>query len=702
MSKSLIIAEKPSLAQKIVQAIGSMKKEKDYYENDNYIVTSVFGHILELWDLNEYLTKENPKVWEMEDLKFFPKEFKYKVKNDSGAKARYKLIKELIKRQDITTIINSGDADREGEVLINIVIYKIFEELKITKKVQRIWLEDQTENTIRKELKYPRDIKNTYSLYQEGLARTYVDWIYGIYLTRYISILTHTTYNTGRVIIPTVKYVYDRDMEIKNFVPEKYYQIATKINKDEKEIVLNFKDFKFNKEEKSFAEATIENLKDKKVIVKDIVTKDVKNKPKKLFSLATLQNYMNKKYKFSLDKTLSLVQSLYEKRLLTYPRTNTEYLSEEEIPKFKSLVEKLNTNYKDLEFNSPKSIFDSTKVESHSAITITETSNISGLTDDETKVYEAVKNRFLANFYKEECIVEETKIIFSLDGKETSIKGQSIKQMGYLKYENDLGEKEIPEFNLNEELYHIDKFQEKETTPPKKVTEVELNKFFEKPFKKIIFENNLGTEEETQDDTEDYKNILAGVEIGTPATRSGTIEKVKKVGYISADKNSLSITEKGINFIENLEKLNINLYAERTAELSQKLKQVYKNELSKEDLVKISEDEIKQIISQNVVGLNLKGSSNNKSNNLDSVGICPLCGKEIFENKKAFGCSGYKEGCKFVIWKTIAGKSITKTIAKELIKNGTTKKLDGFKSKAGKNFSAKIIIKEDGTTGFEF
>ena len=511
--KALIIAEKPSLAQKIVSAIGSMKKEKDYYENDTYVVTSVFGHLLTLYDLDDYLNKdEDNKYWQLEDLNFFPKEFKFKIKNDKGVKDRYKLIKELIKRKDIDTIINSGDADREGEVLINIVVYKIFDELKLTKPIKRIWLEDQTENTIKKELKYAADITNTYNLYQEGLARTYVDWLYGIYLTRYMSILTHTTYNTGRVIIPTVKYVYDRDMEIKNFKPEKYFEISNKITKDGKDVNISFKGMKFTSEEKEKAENVLNEIKNQKIVVKDIEKKDVKKKPKKLFSLATLQNYMNKTQKFPLDKTLDLVQSLYEKRLLTYPRTNTEYLSEEEIPKFKSLVEKLNLKYGDLNFQTPKTIFDSSKVESHSAITITETSNVSNLTQDEEKVYNAVKNRFLANFCKDDCIVEETIIKFQMGEKETSIKGQSIKQEGYLKYENDLGEKEIPKFNIGESFDHIDELNEKETNPPKKVTEVELNKFFEKPFKnqnkKKLDEDEDDVQETEEDDTEDYKNML--------------------------------------------------------------------------------------------------------------------------------------------------------------------------------------------------
>lgn len=696
MGKALIIAEKPSLANKIINAIGTMKKEKDYYENQNYIVTSVFGHLLTLYDIEDY-TGEEKQSWTLDNLPFFPKEFKYKVKNDKGIKARYKLIKELIKRDDVTEIINSGDADREGEVLINIVIYKIFKELKINKTIKRIWLEDQTENTIKKELKYLRDIKNTENLYNEGLARSYIDWLYGINLTRYISIKAEATLNTGRVIIPTVKYIYDRDLEIRNFKPEKYYEIPIIINKDGKDIKLNFKDLRFNKDEKDKANEVLDSLKFPEILVEKIESKEVKKSPKKLFSLATLQNYMSKKYKISLDKTLSIVQSLYEKGYLTYPRTNTEYMAEEEIGKAESIIESLKkSGFTDIEIKKTKTIFDSSKVESHSALTPTEKiADVTKLTDDERKVYEAVKNRFLANFCKEDCITLNTSVTFKLNDMTAKLTGTAIKQKGYLKYEDDLGEKSIPSFKQGELIKGKASLEEKQTTPPSKVTEAELNKFFEKPFKKI----ELNDDEQEIDDTEDYKDILKGVEIGTPATRSGTVEKVKEIGYIKAEKNVLSITQLGEKFIETLEKLHINLYKEKTVELSQNLKKIYNEELEIDDVLKEAEKEIKDIINQNIEIEKIETNSNNKK---ESIGICPLCGKEIFENKKAYSCSGYKEGCKFVIWKEIAGKKITKTVAKQLFKNGQTQKLEGFKSKTGKEYSAKLIIKDDGTVGFKF
>lgn len=704
----LIIAEKPSLARNIVEAIGSMKTEKDYYIGNGYIVTSVFGHLLTLYDLSDYLQKENPKSWELEDLNFYPKEFRFKIKSDKGVKDRYKLIKELVKRNDITEIVNGGDADGEGEVLINIVIYKIFDELKINKKITRIWLEDQTKETIQKELKNLKPITKTENIYREGLARTYIDWLYGIYLTRYISILSHTTYNTGRVIIPTVKFIYDRDMKIENFKPEPYYEIETIINKNNQQIKLNFKDLRFKQDEKEQALNTLNNLRGKEVKVIKIENKQINKKPNKLFSLATLQNYMSKSKKFSLDKTLKLVQGLYEKNYLTYPRTNTEYMSEEEKDRAKDIIVAINNsnylyNNEKLEFKDSKTIFDSSKVESHSALTPTvKIPNILSLTVDEQSVYLAVLNRFVANFYPEECLLDITNITFELENMKTTLKGTSIKQEGYLKYENNLSEKAIQNFIEGENFKSNFELIEKETTPPNKVTEAELNRFFKKPFKEV--KEDIEEDVEDDEDDEDYKKMLKGIEIGTPATRSQIVEKVKAVGYIEANKNILSITDKGISFINALEKLNINLYKEKTVELSQNLKKVNLGEITLEEIVSIAEEEIKEIVSQKLDSkISTEFSKSNNFNNKKTViGKCPICGKDIIENSKAYGCSGYKEGCTFTIWKTIAGKNITKTIATELIKKGRTKEITGFKSKAGNLFSSSLMITEEGKITFDF
>lgn len=698
--KQLIIAEKPSLAQKIVGAIGGMKRNGDYYENDKFVVISVFGHLLTLWDLNEYLHKENNK-WELSDLNYFPEKFKFKVKDDKGIRDRYKLIKKLIGDNSISSIVNAGDSDREGEVLINIVIYSIFGQLRIKKPITRIWLEDQTAQTIKYELNHQRNIDDTKNLYNEGLARTYVDWIYGIYLTRYISIKSGTTLNAGRVIIPTVKFLYDRYKEIKDFVPEKYLKINCEIIKDGTKISLDFKDMKFKNNEYKDAQNLLNQLNQSLISVTDIKRKDVTKRPKRLFSLATLQNYMNSKHKWSLDKTLKVTQNLYEKRYVTYPRTNTEYLADNEEDKIINLINKIrNTNsiflnkydFNNAHLEAKKTLFDSSKVESHSAITITNDIpvNCDNMDKDEELLYTVILNRCLANFCADKCVVNSVNVKFDYCGYDATLTGQTVIEEGYLHYENDIKDKEIPNFIIGETLKPNNKIEEKETKPKENVTEQELNKFFENPFK-----NELNDKENTD---EDYKNILNGVEIGTPATRSSTIEKCKKIGYITSKKNSLIITEKGISFINILMKLNINLWAEKTALLSQNLKQIYKGNKTIKEVVSDAETEVKEIISSNV------DISNEVKNTKEVIGYCPICGKPVYENSKAFGCSGYKDGCKFTIWKQISGKKITKSVAEQLLNNigKPTKKMKGFISKKGSEFSAKLVLGKDGKINFIF
>lgn len=703
--KQLIIAEKPSLAQKITSAIGNMKRVGDFYENDKYIVVSVFGHLLTLWDLDDYLNKEeNNKKWELSDLNYFPDKFKYKIKSDTGIKKRYELIKQLIARNDVDTIVNAGDSDREGEVLINIVIYNIFNELRRKKIVTRIWLEEQTEQTIRKELRHQRPIKDTENLYNEGRARMYLDWLYGIYLTRYISINAKTTLPTGRVIIPAVKFIYDRYMEIENFVPTKYYKISCEISAKNGEVItLDFKDMKYDIDKRADAERLEYELKNNPIIVQKVEQKDVTKQPHRLFSLPSLQNYMNKYYKWSLKKTLNVAQVLYDNQYTTYPRTNTEYLAEQEKEKFEELInilsksELINSyNCSNITLSAHKRLFDSSKVESHSAITITSKlpTSLNEFTDDEKILYRVILNRCLANFCDEKCIVAETKVTFCFKGYDnnytTSIKGQVIRQMGYLTFENDLQNKSLAPFKEGEQYYCRPKLEQNTTKPPQSVTENELNKFFEKPFKKNI------NDDETTD--EDYQNILNGVEIGTTATRADILEKIKNVGYIQMKKNSLIITDKGIAFINILNKLNINLWAERTAMMSQDLKKVYKNQLTINDVVASAKSEITQILSQHI------DVSNEINDAKEIIGECPFCHKPVYENKKGYGCSGYKEGCKFVIWKSICGKNITKADAQDLLnpKKYMTKKKKGFKSKNGKTFDAKLYLADDGSIGFEF
>lgn len=714
MGKQLIIAEKNSMIKDIADVIGGMEKKEvkknlTYYEGSKYVGVPLSGHIFELYDIKDYEGEEKLD-WQDIELPYFPREWKLKAKGKTtlgfpSGKEKFNLIKDLIKRKDIIEIINAGDPDVEGELLVNEVIYEAFKELKMVKPIKRIWIEDHTEKTITRELKYARDIKNTEGYYNQGLARSHSDWINGINSTILISLKGEDTYNSGRLIVPLVKQVYDRDMEIENFKSEKYFEVECKISKEDKEIKLNFPNFKFQKEELEKAKKNLENLKFTKVKIEKIEEKEQKVKPKKLFSMATLQKYMFNKHKIKIDRTLKIVQSLYEKKFLTYPRTNSEYMTENEKAKAQDIIKSLiSKGYKDLAMKDTKDIFDSSKVDSHSAITPTEyIADIEKLEEEEKLVYQTVLNRFLANFCIEDCLLNKTIITFKLENKlyenvTTSLKGTVIKQKGYLKYEKDLKEKDIPKFKEGEIC--IGKFElvEKETVAPKKMTQASLIDFCLKPFSKDIGETEEG--QENTDDTKDYKDMLKGIVLGTEATRADTIKKIINVGYIEDKNNTLSITSKGKKFIEILQKLNVNLWKEASVELSVMLTKVKNKEMTIEEVESYDKEKMNNMIE---VSKNVKiDIVHRKENTKESIGKCPICSKDIIENQKAYGCSGFKEGCKFVIWKKIAGKSITKQIAKELLSKGESKKIDGFKSKSGKYFSAKLHIKEDGSIGFKF
>lgn len=669
------------MAKELSKTLKGCTKTKEYYENEEYIITSLYGHLLELYKMEDY--NKELKIWNIEDLPYFPNGFKWKIKAQKGIKERYNLIEKLILKKEVSIIINCGDNDREGEVLVNNIIYDIFRKDKIEKPIKRILLPDLSENTIKEELNNLRDIKDTENWYKEGLARTYIDWIYGINFSRFVSIKANDKFPVGRVIVPTVKFVYDREQEINNFKEEKFIQLEGIIHKDNKEVKIEFGDkvkLQKGQEEKQKQDMlkTANQICNGKIIVIDIEQKEITKKPKKLFSLKTLQNYMFDKYKIKINSTLNYAQSLYEKTYTTYPRTNSEYLTEEEKDKVEGIINKLvKQENLPISMKDDKRIFDSKKVESHSAIIITGNKvDNKELTEEECKVYNCIKNRFLANFCKEDCIIEEQIIRFKNQNLEGKIKGTVIKQKGYLVFENDLTEKEIPKFVNGEELNIEFRVMEKTTTPPSKVTEAELNNFYENPFKQE-------RKEETTD--EDYKAILEGCEIGTAATRAGIIEKVKQDGYIIDKKNNLEITDKGIRLIEILDQLGINLYKEKTVEVGKDLKAIYNNKNSIDNILTKVKEEVKQ-------GINKEAAI--KQFQKESIGKCPICKKNILENSKSYYCEDWKE-CGFSIWKQISGKKLSNTIINKLLEKGKTKELKGFKSKQGKSFSASLVIEDN-------
>lgn len=681
MKKQCIIAEKPSLAMTIKNSINEkFNKEDGYFESDNYIVTFAFGHLFELWTIEDYLNKEKPS-WKLDELPFFPEEFKFKLKKDDGVKKQFDIIKKLVNRADVDSIIHCGDSDREGQVIVNILLNN---SLNTKKEIYRLWLPEQTEETIRTNLRNMPNNDNYQNLYNEGLLRTIVDNLLGVQYTRYISILAQKKLPVGRVLIPIVKAIYDRDMEIKNFISQDFYNI--KGANDDKSI--DFIALKTDKnlpiaEQKETAEAFIKNLYDEAEVI-NIEEKETVKRPKKLFSLDSLQNKLSKDYKIKPTETLAALQSLYQSGYVTYPRTNTEYLAENEKEKMIRIIEVLKEKEShNICINDSSAIFDSSKVESHSAITITtKLPDVSTLSANEKLVYEIIKNRFISNFLIDKTIITETKISLEI-GKDIIIelKGKFVKEQGYLKYENDIKDKLLPPLSLHQKIKLIYSLELAKTKPKSHLGTEELNKFLKNPFK---------SEFDNADD--EYKYILEGIEIGTVATRGLIIDNAIDYGYIEYKKDSYYISELGIKLIALLDKLSINLYKDKTVELSKMLKKVFKNEQTVDDGIKLVKELLQQDIKKDV-----QVESMREVKEKEIIGKCPRCGKNIYEGEKNFYCEGYKDNpkCEFTLWKedkffSEKGKKVTKTLVAKLLKDKIVT-VKGLKKKDGKGeYNAKI------------
>lgn len=696
----LIIAEKPSLARNIVAGIGTMKKLDGYFENEEYIVTWAFGHLFTLYDIEDYSEKkcENPK-WNLDNIPCYPETFKFSLKKDKskqidkGILKQFNIIKSLCNREDVVQIVNAGDSDREGEIIVRLCIENA---LNSQKKLTRLWLPDQTPETVKQGLLEMKDEIEYNNLANEGFARTYIDWLYGVNLTRFATLKTGTLLRVGRVIVPIVKAIYDRDKAIKNFVPDIYYGISSEEKTKDEVVELNSKE-KFDKNDIKKAINLCEKYNNEKAIVTNKSVKKDTLQPGKLYSLTKLQNYLGKKYKMPMDKSLSIVQKLYEEGYLTYPRTNSEYLATNEKDKIKKIIENISKLNYPIKFKDKKTIFDDSKIESHSALTPTyKLPNLNNLTDDEKIVYKSVLNRFVAVFCSEECKIEKTEIKIKVgDLEEFVLKGNVIIEAGWTKYdEYSKNDKILPNLNINDEVNIKFEPKEKKKTPPKHYTIETLNNYLKNPFK----EDKAKLDEENDDDTEDYKAIFEGLELGTEATRTGIIENAINSKYIELKKDVYYILPGGEYLIDSLMQMNINMDKYKTSTLGQGLKKVYRGEITINDVVDLTKKEINEVFDKrNNCGLNTDTGFFN-----DVIGTCPICGKNVVKTRFNYGCTGYREGCNFKINFVICKRVISKNMAIDLLKNKKTFKINGFISKDGKPFSGVLVLDNEGKINFDF
>ncbi|MBO5454342.1 MAG: topoisomerase C-terminal repeat-containing protein [Clostridia bacterium] len=686
----LIIAEKPSLARNIVAGIDDkFTKKNGFFEGSNYIVTWAIGHLFSLADIETYSPNPDGSVkWSMNNIPCFPEKFQFEIKKDknkqpdSGIKRQFEIIKSLCNRNDVETIVNAGDADREGEIIIRICVDKALDNAKPFK---RLWLPDQTPQTIKTAIDSMEDENSYDNLAAEGYARTYIDWLYGVNLTRYATLKSGTLLRVGRVIVPIVKAIYDRDMSIRNFKPDIYYAIISKeLTKDE-EIELVSK-LKFDKQKLKDAESVCENYNS--VIWKVTGKKSKKDTlaPGKLYSLSKLQNVLGKKFKMSMDESLSIVQGLYEKGYVTYPRTNSEYLAEAEQGKVKTIIESIKKLGYPIEFKHKKTIFDDSKIESHSALTPTYKIPVkTELSDKEFMVYSTIMRRFVAVFCSEECTVAKTEITISSELEESFVlKGTVMLEPGWTKYDDyNKKDKILPALEKGDEVNVNFKPVEKETSPPKHYTIETLNNYLKNPFRD---EKNAV---ENENDEEEYKAMFEGLELGTEATRTGIIDNAVKSRYIELKKDVYKILPDGEYLINSLQLLHISMDKYKTAEVGKALKKVYRGEFDISQSIEIARNEIKSIFEYQFTEDEDIGFFG------DKVGVCPICGKDVARNKFGYGCTGYKDGCRFSVGSRICGKIISLNAVRILLEKGRSPQINGFVSKNGKNFSAALKIEND-------
>lgn len=618
--KQLIIAEKPSLAAAIVAGIGSMKRADGYYENAQYIVTFAFGHLLGLKSIDEYLQR-GKAPWSLDELPFIPEKFEFVLKNDPGIKKQYGIICGLYRRSDVSGVINAGDPDREGSVIILNLVQKMVEDTGQTKPVLRVWLKATTPEFVRQALQELHPEEYYGNLYDEGLARTYIDWLYGMNYTRYLSLKIKTLFPVGRVLVPIVQFVYERDKAIHDFRPERYFTIEGRIQKDGKEIACQVKDLRFTVDEETKSREKLLQLQKEHAIVTDVNQKDVTKHPPKLFSLDTLQNKLSQESSLSPAETLSLVQKLYESGYVTYPRTNTEYLASAEQDSVRNLVNQLQTSEPvPLQMRTDNGIFDDNKIEGHTALIITQKiPGVNNLSAEEHLVYKTIRNRFLANFVAEKTILQKTIVTIRIGEEVIEIKGSIVRKPGFLQYEKEESDTLLPAFTVGEVIPITLELAAKTTTPPSSVTEAELMAWLKRPFKRQKIEDS--------GDDREYRDILAGCEIGTVATRAGILENALHYEYIKKNKKALKITSKGVKLIISLQQLKVNLSKEQTVQLGMRLKQIYQGGISKEAVVKEVANQVRSVFME---------TSDIKIDAIkpESFGRCPACGGDILQGKK--------------------------------------------------------------------
>lgn len=658
------IAEKPSVGREIAAVLGAQKAHKGYMEGNGYQVTWTFGHLCTLKEPHDYVP--DWKRWSIASLPMVPPRFGIKLIGGDSIREQFGTIERLVRDADM--VINCGDAGQEGELIQRWVLQKA----GCTCPVKRLWISSLTEESIREGFAHLHESEKYQSLYEAGLARAIGDWLLGMNATRLYTLRfggNRQVLSIGRVQTPTLALIVKRQEEIEHFQPEVYWEVRTTY----RDTVFNSTKGRFSTIEE--AQRQVEAVADSPLVITSITTKKGKELPPRLFDLTSLQVECNKRFGMTADATLRTIQSLYEKKITTYPRVDTTYLSEDIFEKVPGILRGL-TDY--ATFTQPlqsgklkksKKVFDNSKITDHHAIIPTGQS-ARGLAGDEQRVFDLVARRFIAVFYPD-CIFSQTTV--TADAAEVGFKtsGKQILEPGWRiifsdtrsddeddnKEENKDEEKTLPAFAEGESGPHQPEVREKTTQPPKYYTEATLLRAMETAGKLV------------QD--EELRDALKENGIGRPSTRAAIIETLFKRNYIYKEKKNLKATPTGVSLIATI---NYELLksAELTGQWEHKLRRIERGDYSAADFIQELKDLLAHLIpdvlnSRTSVVLaepepstpkaketaQPRSPKKKKAASQETAATapdltCPLCAQgTIIRGREAFGCSAYREGCTF-------------------------------------------------------
>lgn len=554
----MCIAEKPSVAKEIAHVIGATVRRNGYMEGNGYCVTWTFGHLCSLQEPNEYTEKW--KQWNLSVLPMIPSKFRIKLIDDEGIKKQFAIIEELVSKAEM--VINCGDAGQEGELIQRWVLTKA----KCNVPVKRLWISSLTEEAIREGFDKLMESKDFDTLYAAGSARAIGDWLLGMNATRAYTLKYGNGKNVlsiGRVQTPTLALVVERQKNIENFKPETYWEIRT----DYRGGLFSYTRGRFNT--KAEAEALLEKIQTQELEILSIERKKAMESPPKLFDLTLLQVECNRKYAFTADNTLKIIQSLYEKKLTTYPRVDTNFLPNDQYAKvpgilkglkpYENLVQPILTGGK---IKKSSKVFNDKKITDHHAIIPTGVFSYD-MSPDEKRVYDLVARRFIAAFYPD-CEIANTTVMAKTGEEEFKATGKQIIDPAWrvvfgVNTDKQNDENVLPVYEKGEHGPHTPEILEKETQPPKYYTEADLLRAMETAGKQV--------------EDEELRDLMKENGIGRPSTRAGIIETLQKRHYIRKDKKRLLATPTGIELIDTIQN-DLLKSAELTGQWEKKLRMI--------------------------------------------------------------------------------------------------------------------------------